>query len=308
MNITVLGAGAMGSFFGGVLSKVGCSVTLLDINKGHIEAINQNGLCLETAEGKHYIRSIKACHSKDSVDIPDLLIVFTKSMQTRGALVSIQHIIGKDTQVLTLQNGLGNLEVLKEFISFKNILIGSTTWPADFIAQGHVASHGMGSIRMMSAEGSLNDITKNIVHVFNDAGLACQVDENVWAAIWEKVAFNCALNSLCAVTGCSVDQLGLMPDGKSLSLKIVDEVLNVAKEGGISVSVNKTHEQVIDAMTHHHGHLPSMLQDIKAGRPTEIEALNGAVVEKAQLLGIKVPYTESLLSLVRLIDTRALHS
>ena len=308
MQITILGAGAMGSFFGGLLAESGNSVTLLDINEVHLNTVAQNGLCLETNQGKRYVQGIKVSTPKDAVGTPELLIVFTKSLHTRAALDSIKQIIGADTQVLTLQNGLGNLEILSEFVVPENILIGSTTWPADAVSSGHVASHGVGAIRMMNAKGELSSAAKKVVQVLDDAGLFCQADANVWASIWEKVAFNCALNCLCAVTGCSVDQLDLVTDGQHLALNIVNEVLGVATKSGISVDVDKTHAQVINAINHHHGHLPSMLQDLIAMRPTEINALNGAVVEKARALGLAVPYTESLLCLVHLIEARILAS
>lgn len=308
MQITILGAGAMGSFFGGLLAESGCSVTLLDINEAHLKAIAQNGLTLDTDQGKRQVQGIKVSTPKDAVEIPELLIVFTKSLHTSTAMASIKQIIGKDAQVLTLQNGLGNLEILSKFVTPENILIGSTTWPADAVAAGSVASHGIGAIRMMNAKGELSAAAKNVVQVLDDASLCCQADANVWASIWEKVAFNCALNCLCAITECSVDQLDLVTDGKHLALNVVNEVLSVAKASGISVDVDKTHVQVINAISHHHGHFPSMLQDILAKHPTEINALNGAVVEKARALGLAVPYTESLLCLVHLIEARILAS
>ena len=160
MQITILGAGAMGSFFGGLLAESGNSVTLLDINEVHLNTVAQNGLCLETNQGKRYVQGIKVSTPKDAVGTPELLIVFTKSLHTRAALDSIKQIIGADTQVLTLQNGLGNLEILSEFVVPENILIGSTTWPADAVSSGHVASHGVGAIRMMNAKGELSTVTK----------------------------------------------------------------------------------------------------------------------------------------------------
>jgi 2-dehydropantoate 2-reductase len=127
----------------------------------------------------------------------------------------------------------------------------------------------------------------------------------VWAAIWEKVAFNAALNSICAVSGCTVDQLGLTPDGRRLADDVVSEVLSVAQRLGINVDPDKCKTNVAGAIAQHKGHKPSMLQDIVAGRRTEIEAINGAVVAAARRLEMKLPTTETLLSLVRLAEARA---
>ena len=127
----------------------------------------------------------------------------------------------------------------------------------------------------------------------------------MWAAIWEKVAFNAALNSICAVSGCTVDQIGLTPDGRRLADEVVSEVLSVARRLGIDVDPDKCRTSVAGAIAQHKGHKPSMLQDVLAGRRTEIESINGAVVSAAGRLDMEVPTTETLLSLVRLVEARA---
>jgi 2-dehydropantoate 2-reductase len=143
-----------------------------------------------------------------------------------------------------------------------------------------------------------------MVEALNDAGLACSADADVWAAIWEKVAFNAALNSLCAVTGCTVGELTNVPDGEALALKIVAEVATVAQAHGVAVNEAHVADNVRHALAHHRAHRPSMLQDVLAGRKTEIEAINGAVVEAARMRAIAVPNTAALLHLVRLVDAK----
>lgn len=143
-----------------------------------------------------------------------------------------------------------------------------------------------------------------VAETLSDAGLHCTVDRTVWKAIWEKVAFNAALNSLCAVTGCTVDQLGMVPEGMALTSAVIDEVIAVARAEGIEADADHCRETVAHAIAHHVGHKPSMLQDVLAGRPTEVGAINGAVVEKGRRHGIAVPHTATLLGLVRLIEAR----
>jgi 2-dehydropantoate 2-reductase len=126
----------------------------------------------------------------------------------------------------------------------------------------------------------------------------------VQEAIGEKVAFNAALNSICAVTGCSVDQLAAVADGQALAFEVVDEVLAVAQAMGIAASPEACKAHVADAIARHAGHKPSMLQDLLAGRRTEIETLNGAVVAAADERSIAVPGTRVLLRLVRLAQAR----
>lgn len=141
-----------------------------------------------------------------------------------------------------------------------------------------------------------------VVQALNDAGLACTADPAVWTAIWEKVAFNAALNSICAVSQSTVDQLGALDDGRELAFAVVDEVLSVALAEEVAVNPDACKVRVADAIARHVGHKPSMLQDVLAGRKTEIEAINGAVVAAADRRGIPVPCTRTLLRLVRLVE------
>ena len=231
MNIAILGAGAMGSLFGGLLAESGQAVTLLDINDAHIQAIREHGLRLGTDAGDRQVRTLTACHPEQATAPPDLLIVFTKSLHTASALEGIARLIGPQTLVLTLQNGLGNVESVSKFAPLDRILVGMTTWPADVAGQGHVRSHGQGIVRIMAAD-RLGHSAK-VATAFSDAGLRCTEDHAVWKAIWEKVAFNAALNSICAVTGCTVDQLGAAPEGMALASAVIDEVVAVARAEGV---------------------------------------------------------------------------
>ncbi|TKC83955.1 2-dehydropantoate 2-reductase [Trinickia terrae] len=306
MKIAVLGAGAMGSLFGGLLAESGQHVTLLDIDEAHLDAIRQAGLRVQTDQGDRRVTNLEVRRPEAPGAEPDLLIVFTKSLHTRGALSALRHLIGPETFVLTLQNGLGNVEALSEFVAPQRILIGVTTWPSDLVAPGHVSSHGEGQIRMMSADGVLRPEVEATARALDAAGLNCEIDPQVWTSIWEKVAFNAALNSLCAVTGCSVDGLGAVADGRALASQIVGEVLAVARTQGVDIDAERCRAKVAHAIANHRGHKPSMLQDMLAGRRTEIEAINGAVVAKAGECGVPVPHTEILLQLVRVAEARRL--
>ncbi|ANH74019.1 2-dehydropantoate 2-reductase family protein [Ralstonia insidiosa] len=307
MKIAILGAGAMGSLFGGLLAETGEQVTLLDINDAHLSAITAHGLRLETDTGDRHVRNLQALRPSQITQVPDLLIVFTKSMHTRAALASVRQLIGPSTYVLTLQNGLGNVEALASAVPQERILVGVTTWPADLAGPGHVRSHGAGVIRMMTADGVDRPMLERVVSVLSGAGLRCQADANVWGAVWEKVAFNAALNPLCTVLNRPVDALGAVEDGPALALTIVEEVLAVARASGISVDAIKVSDNVRHAIVAHRGHKPSMLQDVLAGRPTEIESINGAVVVAAQRHGVRVPHTETLMQLVRLVQAQSAH-
>jgi 2-dehydropantoate 2-reductase len=311
MNITILGAGAMGSLFGGLLAEAGASVTLLDVNQQHLDAIRRDGLRLETDAFSRRITQLAACRPEEATQIPDLLLIFTKTYQTGPALTSARHLLRPDTWVLTLQNGLGNVEAISAFVSRERILVGVTTIPADYIGPGMVRSHGGGQVRMAAADPTAAPISDHcmlatVVDLLTNAGLPCSADPNVWAAIWEKVAFNAAFNALCAVTGCTVEQIELVPSGPTTALAVIAEVIAVADAAGIPANLDRTQAMVLQSFKTHAGHQPSMLQDVLAHRRTEIDSINGAVVRAAGYHAIPVPNTAMLYTLVRLIEERQL--
>ena len=308
MKIAVVGAGAMGSLFGGLLAEQGHDVTLVDVNAAHLQAIQSQGLRLHDDRRDRFIHALRACRPDEADGTPDLVLLFTKTLHTASALAGVAHLVGPETYVLSLQNGLGHVEVIGQHVPAARILIGVTTWPADLVGPGHVHSHGQGVVRLMSADGQKRPFVATVAQALDEAGLACTADAAVWAAIWEKVAFNAALNSICTATRCTVDQLGVIDDGRALAFAVVDEVLAVAQAQGIAVHPDACKARVAAAIARHVGHKPSMLQDVLAGRPTEIESINGAVVAAAAARGIPVPCTRTLLQIVRLVQERQTHA
>lgn len=299
MRISVLGAGAMGSLFGGLLTQAGHNVELLEINEAHIAFIRDKGLQIDTDQGSDRV-SVRICRPEDSRFVPDWMFVFTKTLHTSTAMASARHLVGEDTSILSLQNGLGNAEKLTPFASKDRVAIGVTTVPADLVGPGHVRSHGLGKIRTLMVQPTGHSRLSELAAALTEAGLPCEVDPNVHAAIWEKVAFNAALNSICAVSLNTVGQVGASVQGRALAHDIADEVLRVASAHGVAVLPSQVHDTLEHAMDHHTNHKPSMLQDVLAGRPTEIDAICGKVIELADPLGVSVPTVRAMNTLVRL--------
>lgn len=303
LRILVLGAGAMGSFIGASLAEQGFPVTLVDVNEAHLNAIAQSGLRLVTDAGERRV-ALKALRADAVQDMPELVIVFTKTMHTRMALASIKHLIGRDTWLLSLQNGLGNREVIEEFAPSSRIVIGVTTVPADLKGPGHVESHGASKTRIMTADSRPHTMVTRIRDAFATCGLVCEIDPDVIVAIWEKVAFNAALNAICAVTRCRVGDITALSEGRALALAIADEVGLVAQASGVLVNRNGIAASINHALDNHQTHIPSMGQDMLAGRPTEVDAINGAVVRAAAAAGVAAPLTRALATLVRISERR----
>lgn len=302
-RIAILGSGAMGSLFGGCLFEGGSDVTLIDLNASHVEAIRKEGLVLNTDSGKRSIR-VPAFFPHEVATTFDLVIVFTKTMHTTSALSAVRSCIGPETVLLSLQNGLDNKFVLTAFARPQNVLIGITTYPADLVAPGHVESHGAGIARLAATAEPAAPILKLLPDLFARGGLNATVDPQVETAIWEKVAFNAALNTLCALTRSTVGQIGADADTRSLAFAIAAEVCNTAIACGFAVNRSHVEQTLASAMHHHTHHKPSMLQDVLAGRPTEIEAICGAVVRHAKERSLSTPIAETVLTLIRHIDLK----
>jgi 2-dehydropantoate 2-reductase len=233
-------------------------------------------------------------------------MVFTKSIHSKQAIESGRHLFGDDTWVLTLQNGLGNVEAIEELVPRSRIIVGTTTCPSDLLGPGRVRSLGQGHTRIFTADECASSGLERICQALQQAGLQCELAPNIFAMIWEKLAFNAAVNSLTAATGLSMGGLGATTEGRELASTIAKEVVAVANRKGVAAQESVVLDTLITTMRDHAGHLPSMLQDLRAGRKTEVEAINGAVVREAQALGMSVPTTETLYRLVRILEQAGL--
>jgi 2-dehydropantoate 2-reductase len=300
MDIVIIGAGAMGGLFGGLLTEGGHAVRLIDVPGPHLSALIQHGLRLQTDSGDRTIQ-VSAGPADSFAGACDLAIVFTKGPHTESAVRAASHLIGLSTWILTVQNGLGNEAAIREAAPHARVATGMTSWPADLAGPGHVVSHGHGTVRIWSSEPQPDTAMQQIAAALTAAGLNCVADPQVEVAVWEKVAFNAAMNSVAAVTRLPVGPIADHPAGRLLVFAIVMETLAVAKARGLTVDADRVRQTLEMAFAEHRTHQPSMLQDVLAGRPTEIENINGAIVAYAAELGIDTPVTKSMRDLVRLI-------
>ena len=272
MRIVILGAGGMGSLYGGLLA-------------------DQIG--------------IKASRAEDLDGVADLLVLFTKTYHSASALESARHLIGPETWLMSIQNGLGAVDRLMAYGGLDRIIIGMSSFPADFVGPGHIESHqgGFSETALMAAnDGECPAAVVQISEYLSRAGLNCAVDPLVQQAIWKKVAFNCALNSLCAICKDTPGIIGQDQSSRSFALNVVSEVVAVAGAAGFAISGVEVAQMVDRAIDKHADHKPSMRQDLEAGRQTEVDALNGAVVSLGQELGVPTPLNESLWRLVKLAE------
>jgi 2-dehydropantoate 2-reductase len=301
MKITIAGAGAMGCRFGAALASAGHEVLLLDGWREHVEAISARGLRVSDERGTGVI-AIRAALFPAESDPAGLVIVFAKATATARVAAASAKAIGPDTLVLTLQNGLGNIEALLSYVPRDRLLAGTTTLGTELIGPGHVRALGSGET-VLGALGPISHAERTVA-TLAAAGIAARVAADPLAVIWAKVAFNCVMNSLCTIASIPVSALALYPGFGELAGTILGEVAAVAAAEGVHVDTGAAlalmRAQFDPAASGNH--LASTLQDLLNGRPTEIAHLNGAIASRAAGHGIPAPVNTLITELVRLLE------
>jgi len=303
MKVLILGAGAMGCLYGAALHRGGAAVTLVDVNREHLDAINASGLELETRAGTEHL-PIPALLPDQVGEVADLIVVFTKTFQTDAALEGIAAAIGPGTWLLSLQNGLGNDERLARHAARERVMVGVSTLPADLVGPGRVRSHGEGGTKLYPAFTDDADMAHAFCKALAAGGMSAAPDPQIHAAIWSKAIFNAAMNPLCALTLRTPGFLGAHDESRALIHAVVEEGTATAQANGIAIEAAPIHALTEVSMTDHANHEASMLQDVKAGRRTEVDAINGAIAEAARARGIAVPVTQTLWRLVKLEEAK----
>ena len=302
MRIIFVGVGALGSYFGGALAEAGHDVTLLIRNKAHRDAIRADGLILHRDGVEARIDPVVVdTETAGDAGIADIVIVFTKTGATKAALQAATPVIGPDTRLVTVQNGLGNAEALAAFLPMDQVIYGTTMAPGDVIAPGVVSTHGSHVTQLLAA--GENPVTArmadDLAAMLTAAGIDTRVNPDVDRVIWAKVAFNCAMNSLCALLDTSPGPLLDSGEMKALVTATIMEGCDVAAAVGIEVDRDGVLQTLDMVHREHRDHVPSMLVDFRNRQPTEIASLNGAVVALGACHEVPTPRNETLLALVR---------
>lgn len=303
LEVAVLGAGAMGSLFGGRLASRGHRVRLLTTNVAHRQAVDRDGLTLVVAGTIERV-SVEVALPDAPGEPPDLIILFTKTHQSEKALTAARHLIGQHTQVMTVQNGLGNLERIAPFVPVERVILGTSNLPADFAAPGRIVSDGGSITRIARASGVRDAFVQRIAETLSDAGIPTECVDDIQRSIWEKAAFNVAMNPTLALGQATPGTLGRSPQALELALAAASEACAVAQSEGVTIDEGPVHQHILWACANHPDHRPSMRQDMDAGRPTEIDALCGEVVRRGLRNGIGTPVNDALWRLVNLRDSR----
>lgn len=300
MKIAILGAGAMGCLFAARLALSGNQVHLIDVDPANISAIRTKGITL-TLDDRVSQPVFLPIHTAGQLQAGfDLLLVLTKGTVTSTAVGSVSHLITANTRVLTLQNGLGNAEVIAQYAAAANILHGVTTIAADIQVPGEVHGNCQGNIYWWSYCGEESPFMRQLNEILLEAGFNSCLDDRIDSRIWEKVAFNAALNGLCTLLDKPVGEVGHYQAGQRLIQLVVQECYTVATQAGVAFDQPQVFDSIAYALAHQADHLPSMLQDRRACRATEVEAIHGAILRIAEQHHVHTPTLETLYCLLKL--------
>lgn len=303
----MLGAGAMGCLVGGLLARAGEDVVLVDASAEHVEALNRQGLRLW--EGDELVRiPVRALVAGSAVRPADLVLFLVKAPRTRAALPSLPPLLAERGAVLTLQNGLGAADLLAEGLGAERVLVGVTAQGATLLGPGEIRHGGSGETLVGGYRGE-HPLVGAVVRALQGAGLPSRAAQDIWPGVWKKLAVNCGINALTALTGIRNGRIPEIPEAAELLGDAVREAAAVARAAGVDLGApDALAEQVLAVATATAANRSSMGQDVDRESPTEIDFINGAVAREGLRLGVPTPVNTTLTRLVKTLEASFLRS
>jgi len=297
-HVAILGAGAVGCYFGGMLARAGVRVTLIG-REQHVSAIKRDGLYLDRDDFQGYIK-IGADTRLEAVRDASIVLLCVKTVDTVTAALAARPYISKDTLLVSFQNGVDNVERIRDATGI-DAVPAVVYVAAEMTGPGQVKHAGRGDIVI----GSVN----RIAVLFESARIPCRISNNIAGELWTKLVMNCAYNAISAVGQCQYGVIKSNPLTQDVMRELVREVVAVGVAGGV---VLPAADELIaaafklgDAMA---TATSSTAQDLARGRPTEIDSLNGYVARRGQELGVRTPVNSTLHGLVKLLEESATRS
>ncbi len=305
MRIGIVGAGSLGSVFGGILAAGGSEVFLISRSQEYRDQVNRNGLRLIEESGTR-VTWPHVTNDPGSVGPVDLVIVMVKSFDTREAMSDSSVLVGPESAVLSLQNGLGNEDVLAELFGWPRIIYGRTFVGGDSVAPGRVVSGLEGKLTVIGeSSGASSPRIMEISELFNSSGLLTDVSDNILGVVWNKLLVNISTGAIAGLTRLAYGQLYKVSELLGTAVAAVSEGIAVAKATGVQLP-NENAEEI----WHSAGRgLPtsfrtSILQSLERGSKTEIDFINGAVVRLGNEVGVPTPVNQTLVACVKGLEYR----
>jgi 2-dehydropantoate 2-reductase len=305
MNVTMMGAGAMGGMVGARLAAAGNNVWLVDTWAEHVRKMKEDGLILDTKDGTQVLKvnattNVHDVYEKDGY--MDLVIIFVNTNFTDRITRDAKVIIGPDTYVLTVQNGVGNADIIAKYVPKNRIVMGTTLAAGVVEGPGHVRDSGTDSFtQIMPMEGPVTPAIDRICATLSEAGLRTEATPEAEKAIWKKLCINCCTCGIGMITRLTCGQVCEKPHGEALVREVVREVCEVANAKGLELDYETELNHFLDVYRPS-THYSSMNQNAKKHMKTEVETITGAVVREGNRLGIPVPYNTTIYHLINMIQ------
>jgi 2-dehydropantoate 2-reductase len=304
MKIGIVGSGAMGSVYGALLAAAGNELWLFDQWCEHVDAMRAHGLRCSGASGD---RTVPVNATTDAAEAGpcELAIVATKVMDIEAGVGAAKAMIGPETLVLTIQNGLGNVERIQRVLSPENLLFGiAGGFGAEMVGPGHVHHNGMEAVNLAELKGGITPRLERVAEVWRGAGFNVQTFEDLWPVVWSKLIANVAFSAVCAATGMRVGQARANEWAWGIAKACINEAAAVAAAKGIKLAYDDPVQWVSDFAGKIPNARPSMYQDLLAGRRSEIDSIQGGVVAEGAKLGVPTPTCAFMVQLVKALEAK----
>jgi 2-dehydropantoate 2-reductase len=300
MKIAIVGTGAMGSVYAGLFGKAGHEVWAIDTRKEHLDEIVASGLTVSGASGTYVVDGIHVGHSPEEAGACDLWVIATKAAAVQEVAAAIAPLLRPDDVVMAFQNGLGAGERVATEVPEEHILIGIAEGFGSSIPRpGYVHHEGMRLVRLGELNGGLTTRLQNLEQVWGDAGFNVRAFEDINVMIWEKFLCNVTLSAPCAVFDVTVGELMADLEAWAVALGCTAEAHRLAVAKEIRFSFDDPLRYVTEFAATIPNASPSMRLDHLAGRPSEVDVINGQVVEMSREIGLSAPYNQTLCAVLR---------
>lgn len=298
-KIAIIGTGAMGSVYAGLLAANGNEVWAVDTWAEHIAAIDADGLRVTGASGDRTVRLHASTRAADA-GVCDLVVIATKADGVVAAAESAAPLVGPDTAVLAIQNGLGSAERVTSVVDRDHVLIGIVGgFGSSIQAPGHVHHEGWELLHIGELDGPVTPRLRRVAEVWSAAGFSVQTYDDLDRMIWEKFICNVCYSGICSITGLTIGGVLADPDAWAVASGCATEAWQVGQALGVRLAIDDPVAYVRAFGQKIPNARPSMLLDLMAGRRTEIDVINGAVPVQAERAGLRAPYNEVVTALVR---------
>ncbi len=301
MKILVIGAGAVGGYFGGILAKEGEDVTFVARGK-YLDSLKTAGLKIRSHKGDLSLR-VNAIENPEEIGKVDLILMCVKSYDTEKATLQCMKNIGESTIILSLQNGVDNEEKIGRIVGINKVIGGVVFISSELNQSWEICHYAYGKITIGEMDGRISDRVNKVADIFRKARIHCSISNGIQKELWKKLIWNAAFNSISAITRSSVADILECEETRELVRLTMMEVLNIARGIGHNLNEHVIEEYLVVPERSRESRT-STLQDLLKHKLLEIDAINGVVVTYGKKLGIPTPYNSSLYALLKLINIK----